>query len=142
MQNRVDLAISSANAAAPALIAAHFGVPPEMLTVTSDGTGIALLPWGKVRGRIVEADGSPPANPDALTLGWVSDHPGPGSGDCGGGDIGYGVGDDGRFELPCQPGGWTISITDNSKPDRKEVGRTHVVVPPGLPVDVVIKLDP
>jgi hypothetical protein len=142
IHNRVDLEISSANPAAAAIILDHFGVGPELLNVTSDGTGIALLPAGKVRGRVTEADGTRPADPGSLSLSWTSDSPGPGSGDCGGGDIGYGVGADGRFELPCQPGGWTISITDDSRPDRKEVGRTHVVVPPGLAVDVVIRLAP
>ena len=139
--NRVDLEISSANAAAPGLILEHFGVGPEALSISSDGTGIQLLPKGNVRGRVVNADGTP-AGGGNLIVNWEPDTPGAGSGECGGGDIGYGVGDGGRFELPCHPGGWTISITDDSRPDRKEVGRGHVVVPPGQAVDVVITLDP
>lgn len=141
MQNRVDLEISSGNAAAPALLLQHFGVGPDLLSVTSDGTGIQLQPKGRVRGRVVNADGTPAASDGSLTVIWEPDVPGAGSGECGGGDVGYGVGENGRFELPCHPGGWTISITDDSRPVR-EVGRGHVVVPPGRAVDLLITLDP
>ena len=139
--NKVDLEISSSNAAAPGLILEHFGVGPAVLSISSDGTGIQLQPKGKVRGRVLRADGTPAASDGSLTVNWVSDHPGPGSGECGGGDIGYAVGEGGRFELPCAPGGWTISITTSSGQDVTEVGRRHVVVPPGLAVDLVIRLD-
>ena len=42
--NRVDVEISSTNAAAPGLIANHFAVPPGLLNVVSDGTGAAFTP--------------------------------------------------------------------------------------------------
>jgi hypothetical protein len=141
IHNLVDVEISSANAAAPGLIADHFGAGPALLKVTSDGTGIELQPKGKVRGRVVNADGSPALGDGSLTVNWASDHPGAGSGDCGGGDIGYGVGEHGRFELPCAPGRWTISITSDDDGNVTELGRAHVVVPPGLAVDLVIHLD-
>jgi hypothetical protein len=142
MHNLVDVEISSANPAAPALIAAHFGVGSSVLAVSSDETGIELQPRGKVRGRVVNADGKPPAADGSLMLDWTSDVPPPGGGQCGIGDVGYGPGEGGRFELPCAPGGWTIVVRESVPNDGwKEVGRGHVVVPPGLAVDLVIRLD-
>ena len=138
--NVTDLEISSANPLAPALILAHYGVPADMLRVTSDGTGILLLAKGTVRGTVVRADGTPPDPRASLNVEWASDHPGAGSGDCGGGDVGYGVGANGRFELPCAPGGWTITITDMDH-DFAPLGHGHVVVRPGEAVRLTITLD-
>ncbi len=136
--NRIDLEISSANPDAARLIAEHYGVAPGLLNVTSDGTGIQLLPRGKVRGRVVNADGTPAASDGSLDVGWSPDHEGAGTGECGS-EVGLGVGEGGRFVLPCAPGGWTITITDEAT--HREVGHAHVVVPSGLAVDVVIRLD-
>jgi hypothetical protein len=140
MQNLVDLEISSANPAAPALILQHFGVGPAVLSIESDGTGIQLQPRGKVRGRVLLANGKPPPADSSLSLDWSPDVPPPGSGECGIGDMGFGVGQDGRFELPCAPGGWTIKVFAETPNGRKLVGQGHVVVPPGLAVNVVIRL--
>ena len=141
MTNQVDMEISSANPAAPALILQHFGVGPAVLRIESDGTGILLQPRGKVRGRVLLANGKPPPADSSLGLDWSPDVPAPGSGACGIGDMGFGVGQDGRFELPCAPGGWTIKVFKETPNGRKLVGQGHVVVPPGLAVNVVIHLD-
>ena len=141
MANVTDVEISSANPGAPALIVAHYGVPADMLRVSSDGTGIRLLERGMIRGTVLLADGSAPPPDAILEVSWEPDRPGPGSGDCGVGDMGYGVGRGGAIELPCAPGGWTITIldeTDGSTP----VGSGHVVVPPDETVEVEITLAP
>lgn len=89
MENRVDVDVSSANGNAPALILAHYAVPAGMIAVASDGTGAALLPWGTVRGHVLDSLGKAPgAVADGFYLHWTSG--GPGS--CGVGDMGYGVG--------------------------------------------------
>jgi hypothetical protein len=143
----VSLQISSANPAAPALILAHYGVGPDMLRIDSDGTGILLLPRGTIRGTVVTADGGVPRMDGwGLEVRWASDQAGDGHGDCGHGDIGYGVGEGGRFELPCAPGGWTITIEvmreTGGNPEWAVVGSGHVVVPPGGTVPLRIVLDP
>lgn len=128
--NVMEIEISSANPDAPRLIVEHYvarlGVPSGMLRVISDGTGVALMPRGTVRGTVVLADGSAPGENDLMI-----DGDGDGPGTCGGGDIGYGVAADGGFEIPCTVGGWTIKVLAGG-PDSggwRTVGRTHVVVP-------------
>ena len=138
--NRIAVEISSANPAAAALLAARYGLTPDELRVTSDGTGIQLQPRGTVRGRIVRADGTPPGD-NGFDLAWTSDHPGSGAGECGS-EVGMGVAADGRFVLPCAPGGWTIRVQVDGPNGWQDIGHRHVVVPPGLAVDVVICLDP
>jgi hypothetical protein len=109
IRNVVTIEISSANPDAPRLIAerlaADLGVPVVMLDVTSDGTGVELLPSGTVKGVVVLADGSRPGANDLLVDGRADT-----IGSCGGGDIGYGVGEDGRFEIPCKVGTYTLEI--------------------------------
>ncbi len=141
MANVTDLEISSTNPQAPALIVAHYGVPADMLRVSSDGTGIRLLERGAIRGTVLHADGSAPPPDAILEVRWQPDRPGPGSGDCGVGDMGYGVGRGGTFELPCAPGGWTITLMDENG-DSAPVGSGHVVVPPGETVELKITLAP
>jgi hypothetical protein len=138
--NHVEVDISSANAGAAALIVAHYAVPSGMIVVQSDGTGAALLGWGTVRGRVLDSLGQPPGAviAEQLNLGWVSAGPGK----CGGGDIGYGVGVDGRFELPCQVGAWTFEIQLPGAGDAmKTIGSGRVVVFTGQIVQLQIKLD-
>jgi hypothetical protein len=145
MNGIVSVQISSANPAAPALILAHYGVGPDMLRVDSDGTGILLLQRGTVRGTVVTAEGGVPRS-DTLMVSWTSDDTGDGHGDCGVGDMGYGVGDSGAFELPCAPGGWTITIKEPRDPSGNgswtPVGSGHVIVPAGGTVALRITLDP
>ena len=140
--NVVDIEISSANPDAPRRIVDHYaealGIPPEMLDVESDGTGAALLPYGTVRGIVTLADGSEPGDNNLMVDGR---NDGPGS--CGGGDIGYGVGDDGRFQIPCQVGDYTMVIEAPLPRDAGwvVVGRAHVTVRSGQAVRVRIRLD-
>jgi hypothetical protein len=106
-ENVVSIEISSANPAAADLILAHYDAPEGMIQVESDGTGAALLPAGTVVGRVLTADGRPVGSSD-LMLDYGSPEDPPGA--CGGGDIGFGVGPDGRFEYPCQIGRRTIKL--------------------------------
>lgn len=128
-RNLVSIDISSANPDAPQLIAqrlaASLGVPVEMLEVTSDGTGVELLPSGTVKGSVRLADGSRPGR-NVLMVDGRADT----IGYCGGGDIGYGVGENGRFEIPCKAGAYTIVIQGPSPTGEGwvVVGRAHVTV--------------
>jgi hypothetical protein len=138
--NHVEVDISSANANAAALIVAHYAAPAGIIAVMSDGTGAALLPWGTVRGRVLDSHGQPPgeAVADGLDLNWTSDGPGK----CGGGDIGYGVGGSGGFELPCQVGDHTFEIqVPAATGGTKTIGSGRVVVLAGQIVELEIRLD-
>ena len=134
--NLVDMEISSRDPVAAGIVAAHYGVPPDMLRVTSDGTGVALMPWGTVKGTVVTTGGHAPGA-NSLILRWRSDGPG----DCGGGDIGYGVGADGSFELPCIVGTWTMFVQAMEPGGWTDVGHGQVVVPANGTVHVRIVLD-
>jgi hypothetical protein len=138
--NRVELDVSSAATAAPAIVAAHYGNDAVMLTVVSDGTGAALIGRGTVRGRALDAEGKPPGDVLAreLALQWTSDGPG----DCGGGDIGYGLNGDGSFELPCQAGGHTIEVQIGVPDDGwRTIGSGHVIAVADGVVNLAIRLD-
>ena len=142
VRNVVEIDISSANPDAPRLIVEHYvgalGIPPEMLVVTSDGTGAALLPFGTVRGVVTLADGSAPGYNNLMV-----DGRGAGPGSCGGGDMGYGVGEDGRFRIPCQVGKYTMVIEAPLPRDGGwvVVGRADVTVRADRTVKVRIRLD-
>ncbi|HYO44500.1 MAG TPA: hypothetical protein VES19_14980, partial [Candidatus Limnocylindrales bacterium] len=129
VRNVVTIDISSANPDALRLIAerlaADLGVPVEMLEVTSDGTGVALLPYGTVKGVVVLAGGAKPGA-NSLTVDGRAET----IGSCGGGDMGYGVGEDGRFEIPCRVGTYTLEITGPGPggDGGVVVGRARVVV--------------
>ncbi len=138
MDNRVELQISSANPQAPALIAAHFGVPPDMLGITSDGTGIQLEERGTVDLAIVTADGKAPGKND-LDVTWSPDRPD--GRDCGN-MTGIIVPPDGALSIPCAPGGWTFTIQTRAGDAWTPVGTGHVVVPSGKTVELRITLDP
>ena len=140
IENQVDLQISSANADAARLILEHFGVPPDKLSITSDGTGILLQPRGKVRIRVAKPDGSPPGENEYM-LTWEPDRPGDGAGDCGS-EVGQGIPPNGRVELPCAPGGWTIKVQAADADSWLDIGSGHVLVPPGLTVDLAITIKP
>jgi hypothetical protein len=143
IRNLVSIHISSANPDAPRLIqerlAADLGVPVAMLEVTSDGTGVALLPYGTVEGVVRLADGSRPRSND-LMVEWRPDT----IGDCGIGDMGYGVGENGQFEIPCRVGTYTIEITVSGPggEGRVVVGQTQVTVREGEVSTVRIRLFP
>jgi hypothetical protein len=106
-KNAVEIIISTANPLITDMIVARFGIPADAVDVISDGTGIAMEPWGKIKGRVV---GVPPKVLAELTLNYQSDRKGA---DCGMGDVGIGIAADGSFELPCQGGRWTIQAGRN-----------------------------
>ena len=110
-----------------------------MITVESDGTGAALIPRGLVKGRVVDSLGKSPgkALEGQLDLSWTSDGPG----DCGGGDIGFGVAADGTFEVPCQAGGHTIQVQIGVPDDGwKTLGEGHVIAVADSTVTLEIRL--
>lgn len=136
-ENAVIINVSSAVHDAAEQIAGHFA-QGDALRVVSDGTGEVLIPSGLVKGKVVAADGGP-IGARRLWLDEVGDAPG----GCGGGDMGYGVGADGRFEYPCQIGDRTIVIyQDDAVGDGShEVGRAEVTVTEGA-TEVTIRLAP
>jgi hypothetical protein len=137
----VEIDVSSANPAAADIILAHYGAPAGMLRVRSDGTGAALLPTGTVRGVVVLADGSPPG--DAAGSFHLSDAPGGDPGWCGGGDVGYGVAEDGSFEYPCKVGRRVLQILDlgAGEDPHPVIGQATVIVPANGVVNVRIVVD-
>ena len=141
-RNVVEIDISSANPDAPRLIVEHYagklGIPPEMLDVVSDGTGVELLPFGWVKGVVVQADGSEPDDNNLMVDGRGGD-----PGYCGGGDVGYGVGSGGKFKLPCKIGARTIVVLAPTPDDGKwvVVGSADVTVRADETVRIRIRLD-
>jgi hypothetical protein len=128
--NRVTLQISSANANAPALILDHVGTTADLLAITSDGTGLELLPRGTIRGRVVDRSGRPVAgldvNPTSKVSSWCGD------------EVGHGTDDDGRFELDhCAPTTWTIQVFRDY---RHILATADVRVQPGKVAEVLIRL--
>jgi hypothetical protein len=107
-RNVVEVDISSANHAASELIVAHYGMPAGMIVVESDGTGAALLPWVTIKGIVVRRNGTAPG-PNSL---MVQQRAGGQPGECGGGDVAFGVMDNGRFEYPCQVGIRVIEVVE------------------------------
>ena len=133
--NVIDLEVSSAEPTAVEQIADHLGLG-DKLRVTSDGTGEMLLPRGTVKGKVLRPDGSR-ARATELELMWVNHD----LGDCGGGDVGYGVGNDGTFEVDCQVGHRTITIEKTIDDDhRRVIGQADVLVKAGKTVKVTITL--
>lgn len=136
--NVIDLEVSSAEPTAVQQIVDHYALG-DRLRVTSDGTGAMLLPWGTVKGRVLGPDGTPftGERTEQLDLQWTSAVPG----DCGGGDIGYGVQSDGRFEVPCQVGERTIIVQGPGSGDEwHELGRGTVTVRANKTVKLTVRL--
>jgi hypothetical protein len=92
-----------------------------------------------VKGQVLDSLGEEPGDAIAnqINLSWSSDGPG----DCGGGDVGYGITGTGRFTLPCQAGGHTIVVQISTINDWKTIGSGHVIAMAGTTVEVVIRLD-
>jgi hypothetical protein len=108
MENIVVVEVSSANSNAPTIIEDHYDLG-DRLRVESDGTGAALVPWGRVTGVVKRPDGSTLADDASkLMLDWGDSQDGVGH--CGGGDVGFGVDERGRFDVPCQVGRRTILV--------------------------------
>ncbi len=139
-ENVMTIDVSSANPGAAEVIVAHYDAPAGMIRVTSDGTGAHLLPSGTVVGRVLLADGSPPG-PNDLMLDSGSPDDAPGW--CGGGDIGYGVMENGTIDFPCKVGRRTILVRDwvaNERGEHPVVASVVVEVPAGGQVEVEIRL--
>jgi hypothetical protein len=136
--NIVDFEVSSAAPDATGRIIAHYDAPAGMIRVESDGTGAALLPTGTVVGRVLLANGRPPGPNDLmLDAGSPADPPGW----CGGGDIGYGVVEDGTIEFPCKAGRRTILVKDwTSDGEHPVVASVVVDVPADGQIEVEIRL--
>jgi len=122
VRNVTLVSVSSANPAAVDLIEAHNGFGAA-LDVESDGTGAALLPWGTIAGRVRTPSGGLPPSADYY-LRWSGNGPG----DCGVGDVGYGLSPEGAFTLPCQQGTWTIEVTVPGDDGWRPVGVGTVTV--------------
>jgi hypothetical protein len=128
--NVVEVHVSTANPNIADLIAARSGGPPDALRVISDGTGIALEPWGKIHGKVV---GVPRTVLAELTLNYHSDRAGAG---CGIGDVGIGIAANGTFDLPCQGGHWTITA---GRDLNDIVASGEVDLPPGGTASMVLR---
>ncbi len=128
--NCVSIDVSSANPAAAALVLAHYGVPAGMLCVSSDGTGVELMPRGWVDVSVKVASGvSAPQN------GWSIEMAPDGTGRWGGGDIGFGVLPGMTSAVPATKGGWTVEVLDEGF---AVVGSGHVTIVAAKHVPLVI----
>ena len=122
--NVVEISISSAVPDAAQRIVAHFGIPPEMLRVSSDGTGLLLQPTGRILGRVVAPPGT---DMTMLHLQYEADV------DIGPRDaIGIGVDAEGRFVIDSlPPTTYTVTILEFAAVGNIEVGSARGIVPPG-----------
>jgi hypothetical protein len=144
-ENVVTIEISSANPDAPRLIAERLArrhdLPVEMFRVESDGTGIKLLPFGRVVGVVVTADGDEPGRNDL----WMDGEP-EHVGYCPNEPFPNQVARDGTFEMSCTVGVWRIQATlwDQRHESSAVVGESsHLVeVREGETVRVRVRLDP
>ncbi len=121
--NQVEVTVSSAVPDVATRIAALVGAAEGQLRVVSDGTGILLLPTGRIEGRVVAPPGT---DLTALSPTFQADV-----------DIGPRDGPlvvlapDGRFTLAdLPPTGYTVTILETAV-GGNEVGSARVVVPPG-----------
>lgn len=132
MHNWLAIEASSANPDAPALILAHYDVPAGMLHVSSDGTGVALMPrgWVDVSVSVPASVTVPPGG--SWDIEMVPDGPGL----WGGGDIGYGVEPGKSAAVPATEGGWTVRLIACC--DATVVGTGHVTVMAGGHVPLVV----
>jgi hypothetical protein len=133
MRSVVTVGVSTANPAIADLIAARFGVPPDVLDVQSDGTGAVMMPFGELHGRI--EDVPPKTFGELFIISRLID--GPVGVRCEiGGDVGTGPDAQGRFTLPCQQGTWEIQAA-RSLDDIVATGR--VVMSNGGSANVVLR---
>jgi hypothetical protein len=105
--NALEIDVSTAEPDIVSLVIARFRMPADAVRVVSDGTGIALEPWGRIDGRVERV---PATVLGELTLNYHTDRAGA---DCGRGDVGIGIAADGTFDLPCQAGHWIIDAGRN-----------------------------
>jgi hypothetical protein len=133
--NVAVLRISSSNPDAPRIVAQHLNAD-DRLRVESDDTGAMLIPDGTVKGRVIRPDGRRLGEND-LMLDDESTTPG----GCGGGDMGFGIRNDGTFEYPCQAGLRTIVVRQNiAEGEWKVIGRGTIKVLAHKTVKLTIEL--
>jgi hypothetical protein len=130
--NIAELTISSPVPDAGKQIVDHFGAAGK-LRVISDGTGILLLPTGRILGHIIA-----PAGTDMRILSpqYEADV------DIGPRDaMGIGVSAEGIFVIDrLPPATYTVTILQLADGGNQEVGSARVVLPPGAAVPVEIRL--
>ncbi|HEX6867225.1 MAG TPA: hypothetical protein VF119_00395, partial [Candidatus Limnocylindrales bacterium] len=132
--NIVVLDVSSAAPDVGQRIADRVGAEPGQLRVVSDGTGILLVPTGTILGRIIAPPGT-----DLLTLSPQYEPDVPiGARDA----VGIEIMPDGTFRIDdLPPTGYRVVILELLENGNREVGATHVVVPPGGVVSAEIPID-
>jgi len=122
--NQVVLDISSAAPDAAQRIAAHVGAEDGQLKVVSDGTGILLMPTGRIEGRILAPAGT---DVTALSPQYESDVP-IGARDA----VGIAVAPNGTFTIDrLPPTGYRVFLLELGANGNREAGEVHVTVPPG-----------
>lgn len=131
--NIAELTISSAAPDAAQRIIEHFAAG-ERLRVVSDGTGVLLLPTGRILGRIIAPAGT---DLSALSPQYEADV------DIGGRDaVGIAVAPDGTFTIDrLPPATYTVTILELREAGNVTVGRAIVVLPPGAAVAVEIRYE-
>ena len=123
--NQVEVTVSSAVPDVEARIIALVGAAEGQLRVASDGTGILLLPTGRIEGRIVAPPGT---DMTQLSPQYSADV------DIGPREaIGIAVEPDGRFTIDrLPPTEYTVTILETPAVGaNREAGSARVVVPPG-----------
>ena len=122
--NQVVLTISSAVPDAAQRIIAQFGAEEGQLRVESDGTGLLLLPAGRVEGRITAPPG---VDVQSLSPQYDADV------DIGPRDaVGIGVRPDGTFTIEnLPPTTYRIYVLEQLAAGNREVASAEVIVPPG-----------
>lgn len=131
--NIAELTISSAAPDAAQRIIEHFAAG-ERLRVLSDGTGVLLLPTGRILGRILAPPGT---DLSALSPQYEADI------DIGPRDaVGIAVAPNGTFTIDrLPPATYTITILELREAGNVTVGRATVVLPPGAAVAVEIRYE-
>jgi hypothetical protein len=119
--NQVELEVSSARADLDPFLEDRYNAP-TMLTISSDGTGVRLLPKGTLAGVVVDAEGKPVAG---VSIELASSVAGAGPH----GDVGHGTNDAGRFRIErIEAVTYTVLVFSDAEIDtRKLLGSSEPV---------------
>jgi len=119
--NQVALEVSSARADLDSFLELRYDAS-TMLTITSDGTGVRLMPKGTLAGVVVDAAGNPVAGVNIELTSTVA-----GAGPHG--DMGYGTSNAGRFRIErIEAVTYTVLVfTDDPFDTRKLLGTSDPV---------------
>jgi hypothetical protein len=134
VKNQVTLDVSSARSDLDALLEDRYDAP-QMVTVTSDGTGVRLLPTGALRGRVVDANGRPV---EAVQVELESSV----AGTHATGDVGIETNDHGRFRFLDIPAvQYTVLVYSNDPvATRTLLGSGRVRVAAGTTTNVEVAI--